>query len=232
MRLDRIALALGQAYFLGEGFASDLPFGVTAFLKTRPELKAPDVQILFWMGPTTTAAPYLPPFKPAFEDGFSCRAMPVRPSSRGALALASSDPGASIRIHQSFLGTDEDWRTMRAGFRMLRDIGRQAPLQPFIASEISPGPSRTSDAEIDAHIRATLITVHHPIGTCKMGPAADDMSVVDGELRVFGVDGLRVVDASVMPDLIGGATNAPVMMIAEKAADRILGRPPLPAANV
>jgi choline dehydrogenase-like flavoprotein len=77
-----------------------------------------------------------------------------------------------------------------------------------------------------------LITVHHPIGTCKMGPAADDMSVVDGELRVFGVDGLRVVDASVMPDLIGGATNAPVMMIAEKAADFMRGRPPLPAANV
>jgi 4-pyridoxate dehydrogenase len=232
MRLDRIALALGRAYFLGDGFASDLPFGVTAFLKTRAELKAPDVQILFWMGPTTTAAPYLPPFKPPFEDGFSCRAMPLRPNSRGALALASSDPGVPIRIHQNFLGTDEDWRTMRAGFRMLRDIGRQAPLQPFIAGEISPGPSRTSGADIDAHIRATLITVHHPIGTCKMGPAADDMSVVDGELRVFGVDGLRVVDASVMPDLIGGATNAPVMMIAEKAADFMRGRPPLPAANV
>ena len=232
MRLDRIALALGRAYVLGDGFASDLPFGVTAFVKTRPELTAPDVQILFWMGPTTTAAPYLAPFKPAFEDGFSCRAMPLRPTSRGFLALASPDPATPVRIHQSFLATDEDWRTMRAGFRMLRDIGREAPLAPFIAGEIAPGPGCVSDADIDAHVRATLITVHHPIGTCKMGPATDDMSVVDGELRVRGVDGLRVVDASVMPDLIGGATNAPVMMIAEKASDLIRGRRPLPAANV
>jgi choline dehydrogenase/4-pyridoxate dehydrogenase len=184
------------------------------------------------MGPTTTAAPYLAPFKPAFEDGFSCRAMPLRPTSRGFLALASPDPATPVRIHQGFLATDEDWRTMRSGFRMLRDIGREAPLAPFIAGEIAPGPGCVSDADIDAHVRATLITVHHPIGTCKMGPATDDMSVVDGELRVRGVDGLRVVDASVMPDLIGGATNAPVMMIAEKASDLIRGRRPLPAANV
>ncbi len=232
MRLDRIALALGQAYFLGQGFATDLPFGVTAFLKTRSELKAPDVQILFWMGPTTTAAPYLAPFKPPFEDAFSCRAMPLRPTSRGLLALASPDPAIPVRIHQSFLATDEDWRTMRAGFRMLREIGREAPLAPFVAGEIAPGPGCVSDADIDTHVRATAITVHHPIGTCKMGPESDDMSVVDGELRVRGVESLRVVDASVMPDLIGGATNAPVMMIAEKAADWIRRRPPLPAANV
>jgi 4-pyridoxate dehydrogenase len=232
MRLDRIALALGRAYVLGEGFATDLPFGVTAMLKTRPELKAPDVQLLFWMGPTTTASPYLAPFKQPFEDAFSCRAMPLRPESRGSLKLASSDPGVPIRIHQSFLATDADWRTMRAGFRMLRDIGGEAPLKPFIESEITPGPACRSDADIDAHVRATSITVHHPIGTCKMGHASDDTSVVDGELRVLGVEGLRVVDASVMPDLIGGATNAPVMMIAEKASDLIRGRAPLPAANV
>jgi choline dehydrogenase/4-pyridoxate dehydrogenase len=184
------------------------------------------------MGPTTTASPYLAPFKQPFEDAFSCRAMPLRPESRGSLKLASSDPAVPIRIHQSFLATDADWRTMRAGFRMLRDIGEEAPLKPFIASEITPGPACRSDAEIDAHVRATSITVHHPIGTCKMGRASDDTSVVDGELRVLGVEGLRVVDASVMPDLIGGATNAPVMMIAEKASDLIRGRPPLPAANV
>ena len=92
MRLDRVALALGQAYFLGKGFASDLPFGVTAFLKTRPQEKVPDVQMLFWMGATTTAAPYLPPFKKAFADSFSCRVMPMRPASRGSVQLASADP--------------------------------------------------------------------------------------------------------------------------------------------
>ena len=109
---------------------------------------------------------------------------------------------------------------------MLRDIARQPPLRPFIDAEITPGPACISDADIDAHIRATMITVHHPVGTCMMGPASDDMAVVDGELRVIGADGLRVVDASVMPDLIGGATNAPVIMIAEKASDHIRGRAP------
>ncbi len=98
--------------------------------------------------------------------------------------------------------------------------------------EIAPGATCTSDADIDAHVRATMGTVHHPVGTCMMGPGSDDMAVVDGELRVIGVEGLRVVDASVMPDLIGGATNAPVIMIAEKASDAILGRPPLPPAAV
>jgi 4-pyridoxate dehydrogenase len=232
MRLDRVALALGQAYFFGKGFASDLPFGVTAFLKTRPEEKVPDVQMLFWMGATTTAAPYLPPFKKAFADSFSCRVMPMRPLSRGSVQLASADPAQAVRIHQSFLGTNEEWRTIRAGFRMLRDIANQPPLRPFIDAEITPGPACTSDAEIDAHVRATMLTVHHPVGTCMMGPASDDTAVVDSELRVIGADGLRVVDASVMPDLIGGATNAPVIMIAEKASDHIRGRAPLPPANV
>ena len=205
---------------------------MTAFLKTRPEEKVPDVQMLFWMGATTTAAPYLPPFKKAFADSFSCRVMPMRPLSRGSVQLASADPAQAVRIHQNFLGTDEEWRTIRAGFRMLRDIANQPPLRPFIDAEITPGPACTSDAEIDAHVRATMITVHHPVGTCMMGPASDDTAVVDSELRVIGADGLRVVDASVMPDLIGGATNAPVIMIAEKASDHIRGRAPLPPANV
>ena len=94
MRLDRVALALGQAYVFGKGFAADLPFGVTAFLKTRPQEPIPDVQLLFWMGATNTASPYLPPFKKAFADSFSCRAMPMRPTSRGHVELASADPKA------------------------------------------------------------------------------------------------------------------------------------------
>ena len=129
-----------QAYFFGKGFASDLPFGVTAFLKTRPEEKVPDVQMLFWMGATTTAAPYLPPFKQAFADSFSCRVMPMRPTSRGTSQLASADPAQPVRIHQNFLGTDEEWRTiMRAGFRMVRDIASQPPLAAFVDGEIDAG---------------------------------------------------------------------------------------------
>ena len=115
---------------------------------------------------------------------------------------------------------------------MVREVANQAPLRPFIAAEIAPGTGKDSDPDINAHIRATGISVHHPLGTCKMGRESDPMAVVDGDLRVFGIDGLRVVDASVMPDLVGGNINAPVIMIAEKAADLLRGREPLAAVNV
>jgi 4-pyridoxate dehydrogenase len=115
---------------------------------------------------------------------------------------------------------------------MARDVGRQKPLQPFAAAEIAPGPEGWSDAALDAHIRATAITVHHPLGTCRMGPESDEMAVVDGALRVRGVEALRVVDASAMPDLIGGNINAAVIMIAEKAADLIRGQAPPSPLNV
>jgi choline dehydrogenase/4-pyridoxate dehydrogenase len=114
---------------------------------------------------------------------------------------------------------------------MVRDIGRQAPLKRFADAESFPR-GDWSDAAIDAHIRATGITVHHPLGTCKMGPEKDDMAVVDGALKVRGVERLRVVDASVMPDLVGGNINAPVIMIAEKAADLIRGRAAPAPVNV
>ena len=103
-------------------------------------------------------------------------------------------------------------------------------MAPFMDREIAPGPNAVDDADFDAHIRATGITVHHPLGTCKMG-GVDRTAVVDAELRVHGVEGLRVVDASVMPDLVGGNINAPVIMIAEKAADMIRGEPPLEPAQ-
>ena len=232
MRLDRVALALAQAYVFGSGFAADLPFGVTAFLKTRPQEPVPDMQMLFWMGATNSASPYMPPFKKAFADSFSCRVMPMRPTSSGFIALASADPTKPVRIHQNFLTHENEWRVMRDGIRMIRDVVRQPALEPFVGEEITPGAEHTSDAQIEAHVRATMGTVHHPVGTCMMGPNSDDMAVVDGDLRVIGAEGLRVVDASVMPDLIAGATNAPVIMIAEKASDAILGRTPLAPADV
>lgn len=230
MRLDRVGVALAQAYLGLGGFASDLPFGITAFLKTEAELAAPDVQLLFWMGATTTASPWLPPFRKAFADSFSIRAMPMHPTSRGEVKLASADPGDALRIHQNFLNTEEEWKVMRDGLRMIRDLVASPALKDFAGEEIAPGPAARTDADLDAHVRNTMITVHHPVGTCKMGADDDPTAVVDGALRIRGVDNLRVVDASVMPDLIGGATNAPVIMIAEKAADMIRGRTPLPAA--
>ena len=231
MRLDRVALELGKAYLFGTGFATDLPSGLMGFLKAMPDAKLPDVQLLFHAGPRT-ARPYLPPFRPAFADGFSGVAAVLRPESRGQLRLASADPATPVRIHQNFLATDRDWRTLRAGIRLVREVAKQRPLQPFVAGEIVPGPGKDSDAELDAHIRATAITVHHPLGTCKMGLPSDALAVVDPELRVFGTSALRVVDASVMPDLVGGNINAAVIMIAEKAADLIRGRTPLAPVDV
>jgi 4-pyridoxate dehydrogenase len=231
MRADRILLELGKAYLRGEGIATDWPGGMMAFLKSASGPSLPDIQLLFAAAPMT-AAPYFPPFVPPYADSFGCRAVLLRPESRGQVELASPDPRRAVRICQNFLATDKDWATLRAGVRLVREIGRQPALAPFAGGEITPGPNCLSDAEIDAHIRATAITVHHPLGTCRMARASDPDAVVDPELKVLGVDGLRVVDASVMPDLVGGNINAPVIMIAEKAADLIRGRTPPAPVNV
>jgi choline dehydrogenase/4-pyridoxate dehydrogenase len=231
MRADRAALELAKAYLHGEGIGSDWPGGVMAFLKSSPGLDLPDIQLLFNAAPMTAHA-YFPPFVPPYQDSFGCRAVLLRPESRGWVELASPDPQVPVRIHQNFLATKKDWATLRAGVRLVREIGKQTPLASFTTAEISPSASCQSDAEIDAHIRATAITVHHPLGTCKMARANDPGAVVDPDLKVLGVDGLRIADASVMPDLIGGNINAAVIMIAEKAADLIRGRTPLAPVNV
>jgi 4-pyridoxate dehydrogenase len=231
MRADRMAVELVRAYFRGEGIAADWPGGVMAFLKSSPELALPDIQLLFGAAPMTAHA-YFRPFVRPYADSFGCRAVLLRPESRGRIELALPDPRAPVRIRQNFLAIEKDWATLRAGVRLVREIGRQTPLASFTSGEISPGTNCRSDAEIDAHIRATAITVHHPLGTCKMARASDPTAVVDPELKVLGVEGLRVVDASVMPDLIGGNINAAVIMIAEKAADLIRGRTPLAPVNV
>ena len=231
MRLDRIAIELARAYCFGSGIAADWSGGVMAFLKGPDAGAIPDIQLLFAAAPLN-AAPYLRPFSQPYVDGFGCRAVVLRPESRGRLELLSADPLKPVRIRQNFLATERDWQTLRGGLRMVREIGAQQPLARFVAGEIAPGPAALSDSDIDAHIRATAITVHHPLGTCKMGIESDPGAVVDAECRVFGIDGLRVVDASVMPDLVGGNINAPVIMVAEKGADMIRGRDPLPPVNV
>jgi 4-pyridoxate dehydrogenase len=231
MRFDRIVPALAKAWLPGEGIAAELPVGHMAFLKSRQDTAVPDVQLLFNAAPMT-AAPYFRPFRRPYADGYACRAVVLRPESRGRLELVSADPRQAMRIRQNFLATDSDWKTLRAGLRMARDVCRQAPMQPFMGQEIAPGERAVADADLDAHIRVNSITVHHPLGTCKMGLGSDRMAVVDPELRVFGTEGLRVVDGSVLPDLVGGNINAPIIMIAEKAADLIRGRRPLEAARL
>jgi choline dehydrogenase/4-pyridoxate dehydrogenase len=226
LRLDRVVTALIRAYCFGTGPAAETPSGWTGFVKSRPDVELPDIQLLF-RAVATRAAPYLPPFKPAYADGFSLRAVMLRPESRGEILLSSADPRAPVRIRQNFLSTDNDKRTLRDGLKLVRRMGATPPLSDFVAREIAPGSAVESDDALDAYISATAATAHHPLGTCKMGLEGDRMAVVDPELRVRGVEGLRVVDASVMPDLVGANINAPVIMIAEKAADMIRGRVPL-----
>jgi choline dehydrogenase-like flavoprotein len=226
MRFDRIGWQLIRAYLTGKGFASDVPGGVVGFMHSGEATKAteaPDLQLLLTAAPLG-AWPYFKPFRQPFSDGFACRTVLLHPESRGEVRLASSDPAAKARIHQNFLSTPYDWAALRASVRIVRELAAQPSLAPYVGAELAPGPASSSDAEIDAFIRKTAITVHHPAGTCRMGADDDPRAVVDSELRVKGVRGLRVVDASVMPDLTSGNINAPVIMIAERAADMIRGR--------
>jgi len=220
MRADRIGLDFARTYLTGRGFSADVPGGAVAFLKSGPDRPLPDLQLIFTAAPLA-AWPYFQPFKAPFADGFATRIVAIQPESRGYVSLASADPLAAPKIHQNFLSSPRDWESLRAGMRVARKLAAQPAMQPFVGAEFFPGPDCESDEAIDEHVRNTSITVHHPAGTCRMG--VDDDAVVDQELRVRGISGLRVVDASVMPDLVCGNINAAVIMIAEKAADLIAG---------
>jgi choline dehydrogenase len=150
----------------------------------------------------------------------------LRPESRGFVALKSSDPNDQPLIQPNSLSAEADLATLREAVRIARRVVAQPAFDAYRGEELNPGAEVRSDDEIDDFIRRTAITIYHPVGTARMGN--DPAAVVDAHLKVRGIEGLRVVDASVMPTLIGGNTNAPVMMIAEKASDLILGRPPLP----
>ncbi|HLI20917.1 MAG TPA: choline dehydrogenase [Stellaceae bacterium] len=231
MRMDNIAREMAQAYLFGTGPATDLPGGLMGFIKTSQAKTMPDIQILFRMAPGGVR-PYWPFIQQPAADSFGPRAVLLRPTARGSLKLASTNPRDKMHIFQNFLGTEADVKLIREGVRMVRDICRQKPVQAFAEAEIAPGPGKDSDAEIDAHVRKIGATAHHPLGTCKMGVASDPDAVVDPECKVLGIDGLRVVDAAVMPDLVGANINATVIMIAEKMADIIRGRPTLAPVNV
>jgi 4-pyridoxate dehydrogenase len=220
MRADRLALGIAEAFVLGSGFMTDLPGGITGFVKTDQSKAMPDIQLLFIAG-SLTAAPYLPPFRKAFADSFACRIVLLRPESRGSITLGSADPMVHPCIRQGLLSTASDWTVLRKGIVLFRELARRPELRPFVAREIGPSIDVATDAQIETYTRQTAVTAHHPAGTCKMGVDADPMAVLDDRLRVRGVEGLRVVDASVFPDLVGGNINAPTIMIAERAADLI-----------
>ena len=227
MRFDRMALAMLRAHFLGSGPATVVPGGLHAFIKTRPELAVPDIEFMFRGAPAQTHL-WFPLLRPAYPDGYAIRPTLLHPDSRGEILLHSNDPMAPPRIVYNFFSAPDDLPTLRQGFRRARDVAYQPAMDAFRGEEVSPGEAVKTDAEIDAFIRRTAITAHHPCGTCAMGIGPD--TVTDAELRVRGAEHLRVVDASVMPDLVSAHINACVLMIAEKASDMILGKPQLPPA--
>jgi choline dehydrogenase-like flavoprotein len=229
MRFDRMALGMVQAYLFGSGPATVVPGGLHAFIKTRPELAVPDIEFMF-RGLPSHAHMWFPGIKAPYIDGFGIRPTLLHPDSRGEIRLASIDPRKPPLIDYNFFTAPNDLPTLREGFRRARDVGNQAPLALYRGIETSPGPHINTDAEIDAHIRKTAITAHHPCGTCAMGIGPE--AVLDPDLRVKGVEGLRVVDASAMPDIVSAHINACVLMMAEKASDIIRGRQPLPTATV
>ena len=218
MRADRMSLGMLAAYVLGRGPATVVPGGLHAFIKTRPEIAVPDIEFMF-RGVPTNAHLWFPLLRPAYPDGYGIRPTLLHPESRGDVRLSSSDPAAHPRILFNLLSSASDLALLREGFKRARDVAMQAPLAPYRGVELSPGPKVVSDAQIDAWMKKTVVTAHHPASTCAMGMGPD--SVLDPQMRVNGAQGLRVVDASAMPDLVSAHINATVLMMAEKAADLI-----------
>jgi choline dehydrogenase len=186
-----------------------------AFFKTNPRLATPDIQVHFLPFSTDKMGEKLHSF-----SGFSASVCQLRPESRGSLRIRSADPAAPPEIRVNYLSTETDRTANVEGLKILRKILQAPALSPYVAEEVDPGAKVVSDEALLSYCRARGSTIYHPTSTCRMGN--DALAVVDQRLRLRGIDGLRVVDASVMPDLVSGNTNAAVIMIAEKASDMIL----------
>ncbi|WP_373472684.1 choline dehydrogenase [Sphingorhabdus lacus] len=209
-----------------KGLGATNHFESCGFIRSRAGIKYPDIQYHFF----PLAVRY--DGKSMVEGhGFQAHVSPMRSKSRGSITLRPGDTKGKPVIRFNYMSHPDDWAEMRAGVRLTREIFVQSAFDPFRGEEIAPGTDVVSDDEIDAFIRDKIESGYHPCGTCKIGDAADPMAVVDNELRVIGVDGLRVVDSSVMPSITTGNLNAPTIMIGEKGADHILGKPLLAPSN-
>jgi len=220
LRWDRLAASVLQWLAGGKGAAGTMPLQCVAFLRTRAESERPDIELL--VSPIAPdAAVWFPGIRPPVNHRFSSRVAVLHPRSRGRVTLRSADPADAPRIFWNLLDDPYDLETLRGGLKTVRAIFAQEPLSRLVSSEASPGTRYNSDAALDDWIRHNCQTASHPAGTCRMG--GDEDAVLDEQLRVRGVDGLRIADCSVMPDVVGSNTNAPTIMIAEKAAAMILG---------
>lgn len=205
-------------YFVNKkGIAACNNIEAGAFVRTLPELERPDVQMHFVPCNMLGLTDKLPD-----QHGVTLHACNLRPQSRGFVRAASNDPNAKPEVDFNFVDNEQDWAVMLRAFKLLRKLMQASAWDGLIGEEIFPGKQYQTDDEIRKAIALCTETVYHPVGTCKMGNGAD--AVVDSQLRVHGIEGLRVADASIIPELIGGNTNAPAMMIGEKCADMILNR--------
>ena len=191
------------------------PLHLHLFARSRSDLPAPDTQPLFF---------HVPAYLPGMEgppDGFTLMGAIIRPQSRGRLTLTSGDPDAPPLIDPAYLTDEADVDALQWSFEQVREIGRADALADWLGEELYPGSGVTSADDVRNYLRDTAITYHHQVGTCRMG--IDELAVVDPQLRVRGVDGLRVADASVMPTVTAGNTHAPTTMIGERAVELVLG---------
>ncbi|WP_372876516.1 choline dehydrogenase [Pseudomonas sp.] len=210
--------------FLGKGIGASNQFEAGGFIRTSAEFEWPNIQYHF-----LPVAINYNGSNAVKEHGFQAHVGSMRSPSRGRVQARSKDPRQHPSILFNYMSSPQDWQEFRDGIRITREIMNQSALDPFRGRELSPGAAVQSDAELDAFVRDHAETAFHPSCSCKMGE--DEMAVVDGQGRVHGIEGLRVVDASIMPLITTGNLNAPTIMMAEKIADKIRGRTPLPRST-
>ena len=220
------AMVGAQWLFGRSGTGASNQFESCGFIRSRAGIKYPDIQYHFFPMAINYDGSSL-----ATEHGFQAHVGPMRSKSRGTVTLKSADPHDKPKILFNYMSHPDDWVDMRACVRLTREIFQQPAFAPYRGREIQPGADCVTDDQIDAFIAEHVESALHPSCTCKMGSPRDPMAVVDPELRVIGVQGLRVVDSGVMPSITTGNLNAPTIMIGEKGADHILGKPMLAPSN-
>jgi choline dehydrogenase len=225
LRLHNQALIGAQWLFFGTGIGASNQFEAGGFIRSDDSFAWPNIQYHF-----LPIAVNYNGSNPIKIHSFQAHMGSMRSHSRGRVQLKTKNPHDHPSILFNYMSHEEDWREFRAGVRITREIMQQPALAPYLGREISPGENVQTDAEIDAFVRAHGETSYHPSCSCSMG--YDDMSVVDKDAKVHGLEGLRIIDASIMPRIITGNLNAPTIMMAEKLADVIRGRAPLPALKV
>jgi choline dehydrogenase-like flavoprotein len=216
--LHRSAWNLAQYAFARSGPIASNVFESTSFIRSNAEVDRPDLQVVFQPARRNKGTFPLP-----LGHGYAISSVAMYPKSRGQIRLASNDPRTAPVLDPNLLSEPDDIKPLLFGLNLARRLLATDAFKKYQAQEVMPGSATQSEAELAAYVRRAASTVHHPVGTCRMG--VDEQSVVDPQLRVRGVEGLRVVDASVFPSVTGGNTNAPIVMVAEKAADMMLGRP-------